>query len=325
MSYNLAQITIAAATNYTIPIISIVPADVSWVCVTNNSPFLLNTYVGIDSFIIPAWYYWPIQLDQPSGKVLPIKFSTLAGLGLSTPPFSWYTATIYGYGEKPPAGLNIPQSIQGQVNVGGGSLTTSTGGTQTQIAIDNLLINDANTAQTIIESTVFNSTNSNVSVDNQGNVTIGEYYSGAFTTLLQTISGTGVKLGAVSRKTEILGNLKPDGTLVVNGVTSVTNTGNIAAQTLSSSGAITAPGVTLSTGSLTRISTGVVTVPYNINVAVTHNLGATPDFVFATAATYTPTLYISHAIFTIGSTQFYIYQQNGPNSSLVFNWLAIKL
>src|SRR5258708_18990479 len=102
MSYNLEQITIATNSTYIVPVISTIPSAVSWVCLMNKSPFLLAVTVGLHSFYIPAWYYWPIQIDPLSGVTLPIRLTTITDSGLSTPPSSWYSGTVYEYGEKPP-------------------------------------------------------------------------------------------------------------------------------------------------------------------------------------------------------------------------------
>ncbi len=129
MSYNLAQISIASNITYKVPVVSTVPSAVSWVCLTNKSPFLLSVYVGMHSFYVPAWYYWPIQIDPLNGVTLPISFLTIGDAGLASPPSSWYSATVYEYGEKPPPGLDIPQSIPGQVSIASGSVGVAAGAT----------------------------------------------------------------------------------------------------------------------------------------------------------------------------------------------------
>jgi hypothetical protein len=140
-------------------------------------------------------------------------------LGGSTGPISKVTVVAYLPNEKVmgvyPFSLVRQFFLGNNVNV---NLPTSTN-----------LQNDNNVTGTqIIESTVSGSPSSNVSVYNDGSGWFGRWNTPTFTKVLQWFSSgaTGVMLGAVGFLTEVLGNLKVDGTL--ESVGNVTADANLA-------------------------------------------------------------------------------------------------
>jgi hypothetical protein len=206
------------------------------------------------------------------------------------------------------------------------------------------LVNDGNTTTNIVESTLLGSSGSNVTIKNDGTITIAEYISSTLTNLFQVITGTGLKLGAVGRSTEIIGNLLVDGTTTLTGavtasaaltassltttgaasVGSVASTGPITGSAITTTGAASVSKVNLTVGSITRITgglTGSISGSGGTST-VTHTLGATPDFVLLTCATNAGTTQ-SLAATSLGTTTFVI--TNSAVSAVAVYWVAIKL
>ncbi len=187
------------------------------------------------------------------------------------------------------------------------------------------LVNDGATTTNIVEATLSGSSGSNVVIKNDGTITVAEYISSTLTTLFQVITGTGLKLGAVGRQTEVIGNLLVDGTATITGAltTAVTATsaaisgtvtagslassGAITGTTLVTTGAITGSKVNFTTGGITAVTSGTTgTIATNGGtVTVTHGLGFTPDVVLITDVTGGPATQ-SLSVTSIGATTFVI-------------------
>ncbi len=203
------------------------------------------------------------------------------------------------------------------------------------------VINDGNTITNVVEATLAGSSGSNVVIKNDGTITVAEYISSTLTNLLQVITGTGLKLGAVGRLTEVIGNMTVDGTTTITGglvgnisATSITTTGATTSGTVASTGLITGSAITTTgaatvsrintvLGGLSRIvfgSTGSITGSGG-TVTVTHTLGATPDIVLLVPIS-APALTQSYSVSSIGATTFLI--TNGSVSAVSLSWVALK-
>jgi hypothetical protein len=84
------------------------------------------------------------------------------------------------------------------------------------VASAQAIVNDGNAVTPWLETTPTGSPGSTWSADTAGNMTAKELNAGVLTTLFQLIVGTGVKLGATTRTTEVLGNLLADANIIMN-------------------------------------------------------------------------------------------------------------
>lgn len=126
-------------------------------------------------------------------------------------PSSFIQIDTFGLSEHPhgtyPMNLNRTGNVGNQVTTAVGSATS--------------VQNDNNAANTVfVEGTVIGSPQSNVSIDNSGNVSFGRWINPTFTKVFQILAAgtTALKLGAVGTfLTQVLGNLQVDGTASFNG------------------------------------------------------------------------------------------------------------
>lgn len=161
---------------------------------------------------LPSWTTMIYIQPTPSSTVTWSQANILGG----TPgPISQVNIEVYQPGETV-SGV-YPFSLIRQLSV-------SNLGVVTNVATATSIQNDNNGAGTsIIEATVTGSPQSNVAVDNSGNVTIGEWTGAVFTKNLQVFANAtpSVKLGAVGHTTEVLGGLTVDGASTLTGAVQV--------------------------------------------------------------------------------------------------------
>jgi hypothetical protein len=137
-------------------------------------------------------------------------------------PGSYCYVDTYGIGERPsgtyPLSLNRANNLGNQVTVVSGSSTN--------------VQNDNNAAGTsVVESTVLGSPSSNTEIFNDGSGWFGRWVNPTFTKIFQwfSVGSTALQLAAAGLLTEVLGNLKVDGTtnlvgnVTMNGTASFNN------------------------------------------------------------------------------------------------------
>ena len=149
---------------------------------------------------------WTTELFTQPGPDSNVTWSQENILGGSTGPISMVTVVAYAPSEKV-VGV-YPFSLIRQFFLGN---TVSVALPQSSS-----VINDNNVSGTqVVESTVSGSPSSNILMNNDGSGWLGRWNTPNFTKIIQWFSSgaTGVLLGAIGFLTEVLGNLKVDGTL----------------------------------------------------------------------------------------------------------------
>jgi hypothetical protein len=116
MSSPQPNINLALNTITTVPTGQLPADQISWIEFINHSPFLCQLVLQGFVLFIPAWYYYPVQMQNENGSPysnysFPITIHPIQ----QTIPGSGFTATfstiVYGKGEAPP--LRIPQTLGG--------------------------------------------------------------------------------------------------------------------------------------------------------------------------------------------------------------------
>jgi hypothetical protein len=171
MSINLTQVSITGApfnldTQY-IPLKSI-----GWIEFLNESAYTLQVQIGGLNITIPAWYDYPLQIQQKSGNIwlpvsaaaLPVTVNPTLLAPQLTAPSQMLLSTLYLTGETP--AIVTPQPLVRQTYIP--NKVTTVGGTATQLQ------NDGNGAgASTIETTVSGDGASAVTLDNAGNLALG--------------------------------------------------------------------------------------------------------------------------------------------------------
>ncbi len=181
----------------------------------------------VDFFAVPSGKTWSgnLQID-PSADLS----------NINSWPGSYVIVDTFGLNEKPDG--TFPMTLNRAGNIG--NQVTLVAGSSTSVQNDN---NAAGT--TVVEATVLGSPTSNVSILNDGSGWFGMWVNPTFTKVFQWFSSgtTVLKLAAANLLTEILGNLKVDGTTELAGAATADSTlavtGNTSLSTLSTSGAAT--------------------------------------------------------------------------------------
>lgn len=162
----------------------------------------------VDFFAVPANRQW-------NGNLLLTPTADLSNT--SSWPGSYCYVDTYGVGERPsgtyPLSLNRANNLGNQVTIVSGSSTS--------------VQNDNNAAgTTVVEATVLGSPSSNVEIFNDGSGWFGRWVNPSFTKIFQWFSAgtTALQLAATGLLTEILGNLKVDGTTELVGNTTIDGT-----------------------------------------------------------------------------------------------------
>lgn len=188
---------------------------------------------------VPAWT--AILFCGPFGNVN-VTWQQQATLSSASPPLSMVIVETYASGEPVPG--TFPAALVRQTNIGNAVNTVS--------GVSASIQNNGNTpATSIIEATPSDAGSSTWQADNSGNLTVKSDNAGTLITLLQLIAGASpsVKLAAATVLTEVLGNLKVDGSFESVGATTLDSTLTV-------------------TGDATFNGTGT-------GVSVAHNLGVT--------------------------------------------------
>lgn len=225
--------------------------------------FLITFQQGANSFFLPAGAWNTVPITPGESGV-----NWIVTYVLQNQPVAQLITVYYSPGENVPSvGTlgNSPLAISGAV---------TTTGVQT-------LTNDGNPANTqVIESTVSGGANSNVSIDNSGNMALKQWASSTLTTLLQVIAGgaagtSNVLVSDAARQCEIVGKLLCDlavtissggltinggGLSVVGGTTSLDN----GAVTTDGSGNVSSSGHFVTGGGFTVNGGDIVTNTHNI-------------------------------------------------------------
>lgn len=155
-----------------VPSTIIIPSNlgtITWIELHNESPFACLTNLGGIQVRLPAWYFYPVQM-QGTGHTGPFTVTPY----LQTIPGSGFTTTlhvkVYLLGETPPN--TVPQPL---------------GGSPINLAIASSVVNTNNPPATPIifaEPVGDTSTNGAVNINNQGQATFGDAtYNGALTIL----------------------------------------------------------------------------------------------------------------------------------------------
>lgn len=166
-----------------------------------------------------------------------------------------FQVTIIGY----PAGF----APKGTTSLSRMTSTPNTVSTNAMTVLANAISNLSSAPGTnIIAVQPSDAASETIQADNSGNFTVKGDNAGTLTTLLQLIAGAspGVKLAAAAVLTEILGNLKVDGTLESTG-----------AATLDSTLAVTGAATFTGDATFNGVGTGV-SIAHNISVAGTTSL-----------------------------------------------------
>lgn len=146
--------------------------------------------------------FWVLDGITPT-----IQWSQYDMLNAASPPISKVTGTVYE--AKEPVNGVYPMALQYQTNI------ANPGGVNTNVNATQSIVNDGNAPGTsIIEATPSDASASTWQADNKGNLTVKSDDAGVLTTLIQLIAGASptVKLAAAALITEVLGDLKVDGT-----------------------------------------------------------------------------------------------------------------
>lgn len=185
------------------------------IVLANDSPFTVQvTFEGsghnawllsgeVNSFDLSNFIGFSGNITMLASVVLPN--------AAQAPQFS-VLATVYGTNEMPD-NRSYPMFLSRVSNIGN-QVTTNVGGSNT-------LQNDNNAAASqFIEATETGSPGSNWLGLNDGTLKLSEWYLSTLTTLLQVLPGapTPIKLAAIGRLVEVLGDLKVDGTTTTNAI-----------------------------------------------------------------------------------------------------------
>lgn len=178
MAGNLADQTLTLNQLVNISLANFPQAYISWMTFTNHSPYALQLNQGGNLYQIPAWYYYPVQIQGAA----PQQISVLPYL--QTIPGSGFTAVLstnyYLQGEDPPSTVPMP--------LGGGPV---------DLTIASSIVNtNSPPATTLVFGEPVGDTSANgaTNLNNQGQMTLGDsLYNGALT-ILGTVSTSQVNL-----------------------------------------------------------------------------------------------------------------------------------
>jgi hypothetical protein len=258
MSANLADTTLTLNTPAAIPTGDFPFAYIDWLVLINASPFACHVTLGGYSFLLPAWYYYPVQIHDEQGKLITgISAPFVVTPYLQTIPGVNFTSIlhslIYMQGETPPNTTATP--------LGGGPVDLT-------VASSIVNINSANGTPVIFaKPSGDNLAQGAVNLKNDGSLTLGDFNWAGF---IQVNASGGVAQA----------NLLPNELLIfgANGLQDIIINAD-GAVVIDISQAVGSTGIKFKVGSLTRISL------FNANVTAVstffnHGLGVIPDAVF---------------------------------------------
>lgn len=211
MSATLADQTLTLNTLTTIPLDQFPLAYVDWIVLVNASPFALIATFGGSNFHVPAWYYYPVNVQGQAPQtptVLPY-LQTIPGVGFT----KTLSTLLYMQNEQPD--ILLPQPLGG----GPVDLTVASSVNQTGQPAGNSVI----FAEPVNDTSVTGAVNLN----NQGQLVLGDAtYNGSIAIL--GIGGNrqiSLSLTGYFREFDASGNMDVDiepGSTTINGSTSGT-------------------------------------------------------------------------------------------------------
>jgi hypothetical protein len=275
------------------------------ICWNESNWTLRFTFPNRDQDLVPAWTATIFELTGPQGKITWTQDTQLAA---NIPPIS--KVWVVAYRDDETIAGTFPLALVRQTNVGNAG---------TVMAATTSIQNDGNIAGTsLVEATVGADIPSAVTLDNVGNLQLGN----------ATRKGTlkmpdGIDI-FTSSDGDVLTTSGSDTFLKARAGKVVLESSNgVHDLEVSSTGIKLVGALTFAVGSLSRIAVaGPLTVD-PVAAFVNHNLGATPDYVFAISGALTAVLISITADFaTMTGTQ--VKLQSNTHLSAVYI-LSIKL
>lgn len=195
MSATLADQTLTLNKSTTIPMDQYPLAYVDWIVLINASPFALQATFGGSALHVPAWYYYPVNIQGKTTQtptVLPY-LQTIPGVGFT----KTLSAILYMQNEQPD--VLLPQPLGG----GPVDLTIASSINQTGQPAGNSVI----FAEPVNDTSVTGA----VSLDNQGHLVLGDAtYNGSIAILGASLRQISISLTGYFREFDVSGNLSVD-------------------------------------------------------------------------------------------------------------------